>query len=134
MLSLRSKITCVFCIKFQVPVVSKETFYTDPSIRTLVWTKLQRPLDTRLIVILLIFFTMSYSYPILHTVDLWVTFWNINFSVWAVLAAIKFSKSQKQNTKFSLTQKNQRNIVHFFALASKKWLKQKIKALDDLNL
>jgi hypothetical protein len=29
------------------------------------------------------------------------------------------SKSQKQNTKFSHTPKNQQNFVHFFALASK---------------
>ena len=35
--------------------------------------------------------------------------------------------------KFSDTQKNQRIFLHFFALASKKWLKQKIKALDDIN-
>jgi hypothetical protein len=41
----------------------------------------------------------------------------------------KASKSRKQNTKFSHTPKNQQNFVHFFALASKKWLKQKIKAL-----
>ena len=46
---------------------------------------------------------------------------------------LKVSKSQKQNTKFAHTPKNQRNFVHFFALASKKWLKQKIKAIDDLN-
>ena len=42
-------------------------------------------------------------------------------------------KSQKQNTKISHSPKNQRNFVHFFALASKKLLKQKIVALDDLN-
>ena len=35
------------------------------------------------------------------------------------------SKSRKQNTKFS-----HRNFTRFFALASKKWLKLKIKALD----
>ena len=46
---------------------------------------------------------------------------------------LKVSKSQKQNTKFGHTPKNQRNFVHFFALASKKWLKQKIKTFDDLN-
>ena len=46
---------------------------------------------------------------------------------------LKFSKSRKQITKFSHTPKNQRNFVHFFDLAYKKWLKQKIKALDDLN-
>ena len=46
---------------------------------------------------------------------------------------LKVSKYQKQNTKFSHPPKNQRNFVHFFALASKKWLKQKIKALDDLK-
>ena len=46
---------------------------------------------------------------------------------------VKVSKSRKQNTKFSHTPKNQRNFVHFFALTSKKWLKQKIKALEDLN-
>ena len=46
---------------------------------------------------------------------------------------LKVSKSWKQNTKFSNTPKNQQKSVHFFALASKKWLKQKIKALDDLN-
>ena len=49
------------------------------------------------------------------------------------LCCLKVSKSRKQNTKFSHTPKNQRNFVHLFALASKKWLKQKIKALDDLN-
>ena len=50
-------------------------------------------------------------------------------------ALLKVSKSRKQNTKFSHTpkKKNQRNFVYFFALASKKWLKQKIKAFDDLN-
>ena len=46
---------------------------------------------------------------------------------------LKVSKYRKQNTKFSYPPKNQQNFVHFFALASKKWLKQKIKALDDLN-
>ena len=46
---------------------------------------------------------------------------------------LKVNKSQKQNNKFSHTPKNQRNFVHFFALASKKWLKPKIIALDDLN-
>ena len=46
---------------------------------------------------------------------------------------VKVSKSRKQNTKFSHTPKNQRNFVHFFALASKKWLKPKLIALDDLN-
>ena len=46
---------------------------------------------------------------------------------------LKVSKSQKQNTKFSRTPKRQRNFVHFFALASKKMLKQKIKPLGDLN-
>ena len=39
---------------------------------------------------------------------------------------LKVSKSRKQNTKFSHTPKNQRKFVHFYALASKKWLKQKI--------
>ena len=46
---------------------------------------------------------------------------------------LKVSKSQKQNTKFGHIPKNQQNFVYFFALASKKWLKQKIKAIDDLN-
>ena len=46
---------------------------------------------------------------------------------------LKFSKSQKQNTKFSHPPKNQQNFVHIFALVFKKWLKQKTKALDDLN-
>ena len=46
---------------------------------------------------------------------------------------LKVSKYRKQNTKLSHPPKNQRNFVHFFALASKKWLKQKIKAFDDLN-
>ena len=46
---------------------------------------------------------------------------------------LKVSKFRKQNTKFSHPQKNQRNFVDFFALDSKKWLKQKIKAIDDLN-
>ena len=32
---------------------------------------------------------------------------------------VKVSKYQKQNTKFSHPPKNQRNFVHFFALASK---------------
>ena len=36
---------------------------------------------------------------------------------------VKVSKSRKQNTKFSNTPKNQQNFVHFFPLASKKWLK-----------
>ena len=31
----------------------------------------------------------------------------------------------------SHTPKNQRNFLHFFALASKKWLKQKIQAFDE---
>ena len=51
----------------------------------------------------------------------------------SVLVYLKVSKSQKQNIKFSHTPKNQRNFVHFFSQASKKWLKQKIKALDDLD-
>ena len=42
-------------------------------------------------------------------------------------------KSWKQNIKFNHTPKNQQNFVHFFALASKKWLEQKINAFDDLN-
>ena len=42
---------------------------------------------------------------------------------------LKVSKSRKQNTKFSHTPKNQGNFVHCFALASKKWLKQKIQHL-----
>ena len=48
---------------------------------------------------------------------------------------VKVSKFQKQNTKFSHNPKNLRNFVHLFALASKKWLKQKnkIKVLDDWN-
>ena len=46
---------------------------------------------------------------------------------------LKVSKYQKQNTKFYHPPKNQQNFVHFFALASKKWFKQKIKALDYLN-
>ena len=45
---------------------------------------------------------------------------------------LKLYKGQ-QNTKFSLPPKNQQNFVHFFVLATKKWLKQKIKAFDDLN-
>ena len=53
---------------------------------------------------------------------------------WIKLAFIlKVSKSRKQISKFSHTPKTQRNFVHFFALASKTWLKQKIKALDDLK-
>ena len=47
--------------------------------------------------------------------------------------SLKVSKYRKQNTKFSHPPKNKRNFVHFFALASKKWLKQKINAFDDLN-
>ena len=46
---------------------------------------------------------------------------------------LKVSKSREQNTKFNHTPKKQWNFVHFFAPASKKWLKQKIKALDVLN-
>jgi hypothetical protein len=49
------------------------------------------------------------------------------------MKSLKVSKSRKQNTKFSHTQKNQGNFVKNFTLASKKWLKQKIKALDGLN-
>ena len=44
---------------------------------------------------------------------------------------LEVSKYRKQNTKFYHPPKNQRKFVHFFALASKKWLKQKIKALKD---
>ena len=50
-----------------------------------------------------------------------------------IMIQLKVNKSQNQSTKFSHTPKNQQNFVHFFVLASKKWLKQKIKALDDLN-
>ena len=40
--------------------------------------------------------------------------------------SLKVSKSQKQNTKFSHTPKNQQNFVHSFALASKSgWIKKK---------
>ena len=46
---------------------------------------------------------------------------------------LNVNKSRKQNTKFAHPPKNQRNFIHFFALAFKKWSKQKIKALDDLN-
>jgi hypothetical protein len=46
---------------------------------------------------------------------------------------IKVSKSWMQNTKFSHTPKHQWNFVHFFALASKKCLKQKIEVIDDFN-
>ena len=49
------------------------------------------------------------------------------------LVVLKVSKYRKQNTKFSHPPKNQRNFVHFFALALKKWSKQKIIALDDFN-
>jgi hypothetical protein len=42
------------------------------------------------------------------------------------------TESKTQPTS-SLLKKNPRNFVDFFALASKKWLKQKTKALDDLN-
>ena len=46
-------------------------------------------------------------------------------SVWR----FEVSKSQKQNTKFFHPPKNQRNLVHFFAQASKSgWIK-KLKAL-----
>ena len=42
---------------------------------------------------------------------------------------LKVSKSEKQNTKFSHSPKNQWNFVQFFALASKSgWIK-KLKAL-----
>ena len=46
------------------------------------------------------------------------------------------AKGQLISEEFLLssdTPKNQRNFVQIFALASKKWLKQKIKALDDTN-
>ena len=47
---------------------------------------------------------------------------------------VKVSKSQKKNTKLSHpTPENQQNILQSFALASKTWLKQKAKSLDDLN-
>ena len=46
---------------------------------------------------------------------------------------LKDSEYRKQNTKISHTPTNQRNFLHFFALASKKQLKQNIKVLDDLN-
>ena len=36
-----------------------------------------------------------------------------------IATKLKVSKSQKQNTKFSHTPKNQRNFVHFLALAFK---------------
>ena len=52
------------------------------------------------------------------------------------LTYLKVSKYLKQNTKFSHTPKNRLMFLHFyifFALASKKWLKQKTKALHDLN-
>ena len=52
---------------------------------------------------------------------------------WRRVIIVKVSKYRKQNTKFSRPPKNQRNFVHFFALAFKKWSKQKTKALDDLN-
>ena len=42
---------------------------------------------------------------------------------------LKVSKYKRQNTKFSHPPKNQRIFVHFFALASKKWLKQKLRRL-----
>ena len=50
------------------------------------------------------------------------------------LYELKVSKFRKQNTKFSHPPKNQRNFVHFFALDPKKWLKQKIKALENKEL
>ena len=40
------------------------------------------------------------------------TIWSTKKQVW-----IKVSKYQKQNTKFSHTPKNQRNVLYFFALA-----------------
>ena len=58
---------------------------------------------------------------------------NQNEALTLKLRVLKVSKSRKQNTKFSHTPKNQQNFVDFLALASKKWLKQKIKAIDDLN-
>ena len=58
--------------------------------------------------------------------DLWIYGRNTQI----VKYILKVSKYRKQNTKFSHPPKNQRNFVHFFALASKKWLKQKIKVLD----
>jgi hypothetical protein len=50
-----------------------------------------------------------------------------------LLCPLKVSQYRKQNTKISHAPKNQQFFLHFFALASKKWLKQKIKELDDLN-
>ena len=60
--------------------------------------------------------------------------WPSDAGRWKTLGVpLKVSKSRKQNTKISNTPKNQRNFVHSFALASKKWLKTKIIALDNLN-
>ena len=41
-----------------------------------------------------------------------------------LIDGLEVSKSWNQNTKFSHTPKKQRNFVHFFALASKKWWKK----------
>ena len=43
---------------------------------------------------------------------------------------VKVNKHRKQNTKFFHPPRNQQNLVHFFALVYKTWLKHK---LDDLN-
>ena len=48
---------------------------------------------------------------------------------WKKMLIVKVSKSRKQNTN----SKKPAKICRFFVLASKKWLKQKIKVLDDLN-
>ena len=47
---------------------------------------------------------------------------------------LKVSKYRKQNTKFSHPKKKPTKFCKkIFALAFKKWSKQTIKALDDLN-
>ena len=61
---------------------------------------------------------------------LWICY--IYFFMHRLVDFFDFFKGQ-QNTKFYHTPKNQRNFVRFFAQASKKWLKQKRNALDDLN-
>ena len=67
----------------------------------------------------------KFTYPLFIS---WLTFF---FSKRLIGWDLKVSKNRKQNTNFYHPPKNQRNFVHFFALASKKWLKQKIKASND---
>ena len=68
--------------------------------------------------------SMMFLYTLLKEPD----FWDANRGN-LVYNGDKISKYQKQNTKFSHIPKKQQNFVHFFALAAKTCLKQKITEL-----